>query len=182
MPEKETKEIKNAESEEAFNHSNWNRLLQKYVSEKGNVNYKAIKANKKELSNYITSLAENIPNDHWTKEDILAYWINAYNALTIDLILRHYPIESIKDIKDPWNQRYWKLGAKWYHLNEIEHDILRKMGEPRIHFSIVCASFSCPKLQNEAFTAVNLDAQLTNATKEFLSDPERNTISEDYLL
>ena len=77
----------------------------------------------------------------------LAFWMNAYNALTIDLILRNYPVDSIKDIKNPWDQRLWKLGDKWYNLNQIEHDILRKMDEPRIHFGIVCASFSCPKLQ-----------------------------------
>ena len=122
-----------------------------------------------------------MPNDTWKKEDKLVYWINAYNAMTVDLILRNYPLQSIKDIKDPWEQRLWKLGDKWYNLEEIEHQILRKMDEPRIHFAIVCASFSCPKLQNEAFTASNLEAQLTNATKEFLSDKNRNNISENDL-
>ena len=120
-----------------------------------------------------------MPNDTWTKEDKLAYWINAYNALTIDLILRHYPLKSIKDIKKPWDQRYWKLGNKWYSLNEIEHDILRKMKEPRIHFAIVCASYSCPKLQNEAYEASRLEEQLTNAAKTFINDPEKNTITPD---
>jgi len=95
----------------------------------------------------------------------------------VDLILRHYPTKSIKDIKKPWDQRYWKLGDKWYNLNEIEHEILRKMDEPRIHFAIVCASFSCPKLQNTAFEAADLDAQLTLATKTFINDPKRNTLT-----
>ncbi|MDC1365318.1 DUF547 domain-containing protein [Algibacter sp.] len=120
-----------------------------------------------------------MPNDSCTKEDKLAYWINAYNVLTVDLILRHYPIKSIKDIKKPWDQRYWKLGDKWYNLNEIEHQILRKMNKPRIHFAIVCASFSCPKLQNKAFEPANLYTQLSNATKSFLSDSKRNSISEN---
>lgn len=162
-----------------FNHNNWNALLKKHVSNKGNVNYKAINKNKAVLLNYIKSLGENMPTDAWDKKEKLAYWINAYNAMTIDLILRHYPLKSIKDIKNPWDQRYWKLGEKWYNLNEIEHDILRKMDEPRIHFGIVCASYSCPKLLNEAFTASNLEAQLTNVTKGFLADPERNIISEN---
>ena len=164
---------------EAFNHNSWNSLLKKHVTISGNVNYKDFKSNRTELAKYITRLGENTPNDTWNKQDKLAYWINAYNAMTIDLILRNYPIKSIKDIKDPWDQRLWKLSDKWYNLNEIEHQILRKMNEPRIHFAIVCASFSCPKLQNEAYIASNLEEQLTNATKEFLIDSKRNEISEN---
>ena len=164
---------------EYFDHDIWNSLLQKHVNTKGNVNYNGFKTDWKLLLSYIESLSKTMPSDLWTKDDKLAYWINAYNAMTIDLILRNYPIKSIKDIKDPWNQRYWKLGNKWYNLNEIEHDILRKMNEPRIHFGIVCASFSCPKLQNEAFVASNLERQLTHATKEFLNDSKRNEISEN---
>jgi len=162
-----------------FNHDAWNSILQQHVSIAGNVNYKGIKSNRKQLTNYITALGENMPNDSWSKQDKLAYWINAYNAMTVDLILRNYPLQSIKDIKDPWEQRLWKLENKWYNLDEIEHQILRKMNEPRMHFGIVCASFSCPKLQNKAFTASKLEAQLTNATKEFLSDKNRNDISEN---
>ena len=168
-------------STEAFNHNEWNKLLTQHVSDAGNVDYKSFKSSRKALTNYITSLGTSMPNDTWKKEDKLVYWINAYNAMTVDLILRNYPLQSIKDIKDPWEQRLWKLGDKWYNLEEIEHQILRKMDEPRIHFAIVCASFSCPKLQNEAFTASNLEAQLTNATKEFLSDKNRNNISESDL-
>ncbi|AUC82502.1 DUF547 domain-containing protein [Lacinutrix sp. Bg11-31] len=168
-------------SPEAFSHNEWNKLLKQHVSEAGNVDYKSIKTNRKSLTNYIISLGENIPNDTWKKENKLVYWINAYNALTVDLILRNYPLQSIKDIKNPWEQRLWKLGNKWYSLEEIEHQILRKMDEPRIHFAIVCASYSCPKLQNEAFTASNLEAQLTNATKQFLSDKNRNDISQNNL-
>lgn len=166
---------------EAFDHSSWNNLLQKYVSNQGNVNYKGFKSEHSSLSNYITSLSENTPTETWTEEDKLAYWINAYNALTIDLIVRNYPLNSIKDISKPWEQSLWKLGPKWYNLEEIEHQILRKMNEPRIHFGIVCASYSCPKLQNEAFTASNLDDQLTKATKGFLADSNRNNISENSL-
>jgi hypothetical protein len=166
---------------EAFDHTIFNDLLQNYVSEKGNVDYIGIKTQRVALNNYIALLSDNIPKDDWLNEDKLAYWMNAYNALTIDLILRNYPLESIKDIKKPWDQRLWKLGDKWYNLNQIEHDILRKMNEPRIHFGIVCASFSCPKLQNKAFTATNLEAQLTAATREFLADENRNSISENNL-
>ncbi len=166
---------------EALNHDTWDNLLQKYVSKNGNVNYKAFKANRSELTHYLNYLGSNTPQDFWTTQDSLAYWINTYNAMTIDLIVRHYPLKSIKDIKKPWEQRFWKLGEKWFNLNEIEHQILRKMNEPRIHFAIVCASYSCPKLQDKAFTALNLNKQLTQATEEFLNDSEKNNISENHL-
>jgi hypothetical protein len=166
---------------EAFDHSIFNGLLKKHVSDRGNVNYNGFKKDISALRNYISSLGANTTTESWTKEDKLAYWINAYNALTIDLILRNPSIKSIKEIDDPWDQRLWKLGEKWYNLNEIEHDILRKMNEPRIHFAIVCASVSCPKLQNQAFTASDLETQLTNATKEFLNDPSKNKVMTNKL-
>jgi hypothetical protein len=160
-----------------FDHNPWNDLLKRHVSESGNVDYKSFLNDRYVLQHYITSLGKNMPTEAWTKDDKLAYWMNAYNAMTIDLIIQNYPVKSIKDIKDPWEQRLWKLGDKWYNLNEIEHQILRKMNEPRIHFGIVCASYSCPKLQNEAFTAERLDNQLTKATKDFLLDQNRNILT-----
>ncbi|GAA4805314.1 hypothetical protein GCM10023330_09710 [Litoribaculum gwangyangense] len=165
-------------------HQLWDELLQKHVSDNGHVNYKTFKTEHKKLLDYIYVLSLMHKSDKFEsfpKDEKLAFWINAYNAMTIDLILRHYPLKSIKDIKNPWEQRYWKLGEKWYNLSEIEHQILRKMNEPRIHFAIVCASFSCPKLQNEAFTSERLESQLTDVTKEFLNDPKRNSISENSL-
>ncbi len=163
-------------------HELWNDLLQKYVSKDGNVNYKELKKEQKDFYGYLHVL--NLMYQHESfktrsKEQKLAFWINAYNAFTVDLILRNYPLKSIKDLKNPWKQRHWKLGDKWYNLDEIEHQILRKMNEPRIHFAINCASFSCPKLQNKAFTASNLETQLTNATKEFLNDPTKNNLSKN---
>lgn len=162
-------------------HEGWNTLLQKYVSENGNVDYEGFKNEREKLLSYFKVLNQTLPKETDSKAYTLTFWINAYNAFTIDLILRHYPIKSIKDIKNPWDQRYWKLGGKWYNLNDIEHEILRKMNEPRIHFAIVCASISCPKLQNKAFTASKLEQQLTDATKGFLSDDTRNSISENNL-
>lgn len=162
-------------------HDKWNTLLKKHVSEDGNVNYKGFLQDKSELKSYISELTENLPQDNWKKNHKLAYWINAYNALTVDLIIRNYPLQSIKDLKDPWDQRLWKFGSKWYNLNDIEHQILRKMEEPRIHFAIVCASVSCPKLQNFAFDNWKLNDQLDKATKAFLLDTSKNNISENNL-
>jgi len=166
-------------SAQSVSHSLWNTILKSHVNSDGNVNYKALKSDSSKLKIYISELSKNTPTENWTKEEKLAYWINTYNALTVDLIIRNYPVESIKDINNPWKQRLWKLGDNMYDLDEIEHDILRNMNEPRIHFAIVCASYSCPKLQNEVYTAEKLDQQLTKATKEFLADKNRNEISEN---
>lgn len=159
------------------NHTSFNQLLSTHVSPQGNVNYSGFKSNWSALRAYIVDLGANLPTDTWSKEDKLSYWMNAYNAMTVDLILRNQPIASIKDIKDPWDQRLWKLGSKWYNLNEIEHQILRKMGDARIHFGINCASFSCPPLLNEAFTAATVDAQLDALSRKFVNDSKRNTIT-----
>jgi hypothetical protein len=154
------RKTKGEKTKEGFNHDAFDSLLLAYVSKTGIVNYKGLLENKKLLDAYIGSLNNTTPTDTWTKQDNLAYWMNAYNAMTLDLILRNYPINSIKDLKKPWDQRLWKLGEKWYSLNEIEHQILRKMDEPRIHFGINCASLSCPPLLNEAFNAATVSMQL----------------------
>ena len=159
-------------------YSLWNSVLQDHVSNEGQVDYKALQSNSINLDNYLKLLSKTSPDTSWSKQQSLAFWINAYNAMTINLVLRHYPLKSIKDIKNPWGQRIWRIGDKLYNLEDIEHQILRKMNEPRIHFAIVCASISCPKLQNEAFQASKIDTQLTKATKEFLADTNRNNISK----
>ena len=160
-------------------HSPFDTLLNNNVSSEGNVNYNGFKSNRRTLTAYITALGENLPEDSWTKDEKLSYWMNAYNAMTVDLILRNQPIASIKDIKKPWDQRLWKLGDKWYNLEEIEHAILRKMGDPRIQFGINCASVSCPPLLNEAFVPSKVDSQLNIVATNFVNDKSRNTISED---
>ncbi|NRA93013.1 MAG: DUF547 domain-containing protein [Psychroserpens sp.] len=162
-------------------HSLWNELLQDHVSDDGKVSYSGLKSDKTKLYSYVTQLQESVPESTWSKDTTLAYWINAYNAFTVDLILRNYPLESIKDVKDPWDQRLWKIGSKWYNLNDIEHQILRKLEEPRIHFAIVCASVSCPNLANFAYTESELEAQLEQVTRTFLADPSKNIISENDL-
>ncbi|WP_234423438.1 DUF547 domain-containing protein [Aquimarina spinulae] len=162
---------------EAFNHQSWNDLLQKHVSATGTVRYIGFKQDYLVLKSYLEALRKNIPAENWSKSDVLAYWINVYNAFTVKLILDNYPIKSIKDIKEPWDLRFFKLGNKWYTLNDVEHRILRKMGDPRIHFGINCASISCPPLLNKAFTAQNVDHELEKLTIDFINDTKRNTIT-----
>lgn len=160
-------------------HDIWNELLQKHVSDQGNVNYKGIRADKTRFNTYLKSLSETPPQDSWSKDETLAYWMNVYNAFTVKLILDNYPIESIKDIDGPWNHRFIKIGDKWYTLNDVEHRIIRKMDEPRIHFALVCAAVSCPILYNKAFTAKDLEADLVLLTKGFLNDTSKNELSEN---
>ena len=161
-----------------INHNEWTMLLETHVDSKGNVNYKEFKNSIDKLDVYLTKLSNNSPTNNASKNEKLAYWINVYNAFTVKLIVDNYPVKSIKDIKQPWDQKFFKIGNVAMSLNYVEHEIIRKMNEPRIHFAIVCASYSCPKLQKYAFTADNLESQLTSVTKEFLADETRNKISE----
>ena len=160
-------------------HSQWNTLLSKYVSNTGNVDYQGFKSSQNQLKSYLEALANHVPDKSWSKSQSLAYWINAYNAFTVELIIKKYPIKSIKDIGSPWDKKFIKLGKHTLSLNDIEHKILRKKGEPRIHFAINCASVSCPNLLNEAFVSDRLEKQLTMTTKAFLADQSKNIITSD---
>ena len=161
------------------NHTTWNQLLKKHVSDQGKVDYLGFKKDLIELNAYLDWLSKSKPSETWSKDQLMAFWINAYNALTIKLIVDRYPISSIKDIYSPWNIKVITIANKTLSLNNIEHDILRKMGDPRIHFGIVCASISCPKLQNEAFNTQNTNRLLNKASKEFLADSTKNELTAD---
>ncbi|WP_159023093.1 DUF547 domain-containing protein [Formosa sp. L2A11] len=167
------------EAPKPIDHTLWNALLSKYVSKDGHVNYKGFKADEQRFQEYLEILKQDTPSSSWTKNEKLAYWINAYNAFTIQLILDNYPVKSIKDIKDPWDLEFIKIADKTYSLGDIEHKILRKMDEPRIHFAINCASYSCPNLLNEAYNAEDLNEQLNVAATQFVNDTSKNTISKD---
>ena len=166
-------------------HQLWDKLLKQHVNESGLVNYKGFQKDKASLDSYLKTLSDNAPDKSWNENDQKAYWINAYNAFTVSLILKHYPVKSIKDIagkiykiNTPWDIRFITIGGKTYDLNNIEHGILRKKyNDPRIHFALVCASISCPKLRNEAYEGSQLDAQLEDAGKDFLNDNSKNKIT-----
>lgn len=109
-----------------------------------------------------------------SREEILSFYINAYNLYAIKMITRDYPVKSIRDIgsffKPVWKQTIGTINNQPITLHRIEHDILRKLDEPRIHFAIVCASMSCPTLHNKAYEAKNLDSTLERQTALFLND------------
>ena len=169
------------EPDKVPSHQLWDQLLKKHVQETGLVNYQSFQKDYSELSKYLKDLADHPPTEKWNREEILAYYINLYNAGTVQLILDHYPLGSIKEINRPWGQKILRMGSREVSLGMLEHELLRKMGEPRIHFAINCASYSCPKLLREAFTARELNKQLEQATLSFITDPERNKISADGL-
>ena len=160
-------------------HERWNIELNKYVNDQGQVDYINWSKNTNGLNAYISVLKKNHPKKHWTKNQIMTYWINAYNALTIKLILNNFPLSSIRDINDPWSKKIIDYDSSSYSLDEIEHKILRKMEDPRIHFAINCASISCPKLSNLAYMPNKLEKQLEDATKHFLRDSNKNKIIEN---
>jgi len=156
----------------------WADLLKKHVSYDGNVDYKGFKADSKNLDIYLDFLKRNRPHtDNASKKEQLAYWINAYNAFTVKLIIDNYPLKSIKDINKPWDIKFIDIDTISLSLNDIEHEILRKMNEPRIHFVINCASISCPKLLREAFFSHTLENQLHKATINYIN--EENTITKN---
>ncbi|UII74680.1 DUF547 domain-containing protein [Flagellimonas sp. HMM57] len=155
-------------------HDSWNALLKKYVDDDGNVDYVGLKNNSTGLDGYLKQLGQNPPSSSWSKNERLAFYINLYNAATVKLILDNYPVQSIKDIPNRWKEEWIPLGEGTTSLNDIEHKILRKMDEPRIHFAINCASYSCPKLLNTAFTSQNMERLLNKASVDFVNDKKRN--------
>lgn len=154
-------------------------LLKTYVSSSGRVNYAGIKKNKSKLDAIIKEFEANANHSGWSGTQKLTYWINAYNAYTIKLIVDNYPTSSITKITaKPWDKQFIKLGGKTYTLNNIENDIIRKrFNEPRIHFALNCASKSCPVLLNRAYTPSKLYGQLTSQTKRFMKDTSKNQLS-----
>lgn len=158
-------------------HAPFDSLLKAHVKD-GVVGYKGLKTEEAALDAYLAALDRTDPVS-LKREEQLALWINAYNAFTLKLILRRYPgIASIKDIPDRWELEDWSVGGKRYSLDHIEHKILRKMGDPRVHFAIVCASKSCPDLAAEAYVPERLEAQLDAAARHFLADPNKGFRAE----
>ena len=149
----------------------FNALLSKYVSESGKVNYKGLKSEKDKLAGYIKILQANIPDDKEPKTTKLPFWINAYNALTLKLIVDNYPLSKITSLdgEKPWDVKRYTFNGKKLSLNDIENNIIRPMGDPRIHFALNCAAKSCPPLLNQAFTTQNLETLLEQRTRQFIN-------------
>ncbi len=171
--------LANAAWAQGFDHSHaqWDAIVRAHVHD-GTVDYTAIKA-EGTLDAYLTALDRVESVDAWSKEQQLAFWINAYNAHTVDLIVDNLPVNSIRNlgipVLGPWKLSRFDLPRSATSLDDIEHAIIREQfDEPRIHFALVCASVGCPPLRSEAFVAAKLDAQLEDQTRAFFADPTKN--------
>lgn len=167
----------------AFDFSTWDGLLKKYVAPKtingvylNAVDYKKLGKNQAWVK-LVKDLEKVSLSSLKTREEKLSFWINVYNIMAAKMVLDHYPVDSIKDAGSlftaVWKKEVGVVAGKTRTLNEIEHEILRKMGEPRIHVAIVCASVSCPDLRIEAYTVEKLDEQLADQMKLFLENSEK---------
>lgn len=169
-------------------YSGWNNILEKFTvlhKKQVLVDYNKLKKNPKELNAYLKTF-ENLKKtdfDKFSKKEKLAFWINAYNAFTFRLIIKNYPVESIKDIgwffSTPWKIDFINMFGKVMSLDDIEHGIIRKeYQEARIHFALNCASIGCPSLYQKAFIAEKIDEQLQECTKSFLLNTRKNVMSK----
>ena len=169
---------------DAVDHRAWDALLAKFVDTQGMVNYRGWKSSSTDqqaLDAYLATLSRADTSQPAQRSAQLAFWINAYNAMTIRGILREYPTSSIRNHTPKligyniWDDLLLIVGDSEHSLNQIEHEILRRMDEPRIHFAIVCAARGCPRLLNRAYTSEQLEAQLSAGATHFFAQPAKFT-------
>lgn len=164
----------------SINHNQFDALLKKYVASNGVVNYTGFKNQKAELQSYLKYLS-SIKISSLSKNEQLAFWINAYNAATIDQILRNYPVSSILKIDGGkvWDQTLpYRFNNESLSLNDIEKKKLlgNDLFDARVHFALNCAAKSCPPLINRAYTATNVQDYLTLNTKAALANKNYNVV------
>jgi len=160
-------------------------LLQRYVKD-GIVDYRGFKSDEAKLDRYLEILAQVDPQA-LPKDERFAFYVNAYNAWTIKLVLSRYPnLQSIKDLgsflRSPWKKELARIDGKILTLDNIEHDILRpQFKDPRVHFAVNCASKGCPPLLGEPYTGARLNRQLESVAKGFINDPQYNRLDGNVL-
>lgn len=184
------------DKKESIDHSRWQTILTTYITEK-QVNqdtpainlfsYGKVSAEHKQLlKRYLDDLQAIDPREYTEKEQF-AYWVNLYNALTVDLILDNYPVKSITKLGSllsfgPWDEDAAEVAGETLTLNDIEHKILRPIWkDPRIHYAVNCASFGCPNLSTDVFTADNTEALLEKAAHDYINHPRGLTLEGNKL-
>ena len=184
-----------AETEnEAFNYDDYAEVLKSYVDNKGMVNYKQLKANRAKLDSFARQLSKLDDQTYmkWSNNEKIAFWINAYNGLTLKAIIDNYPIKSsflksriypknsIRQISGVWDKRKYNVMGKARTLEHIEHEILRKQfKEPGIHVALVCAAMGCPPLRNKPYVGDELKEQFDVQSRRFFSDPKKFSIDRN---
>jgi len=170
---------------ELVDNSIYASLLEKYVKN-GVVDYQGFKNEEAKLDQYIKVL-EEVDSKTLSHDEQFAFYVNAYNAWTIKLILSGYPgIKSIKDLgslfKSPWKKKLCRINGKVLSLDNIEHDILRpRFRDPRVHFAVNCASKGCPPLRSEPYRGSTLDQQLDDSVSAAVNNPARNRLEGEIL-
>ncbi len=172
----------NQASNQVIDHTLWQSLLNTYLDQSDPsavnlFNYAAVnKKDREQLDRYLSNL-EKVDPSQLSRAEQKAYWINFYNALTIKVVLEEYPVDSIKKVGSffnlgPWDNALVKVNQRELSLNDIEHGILRPIfQDPRIHYAVNCASYSCPNLLDTAFTAANTESLLETAAKDYINHP-----------
>ncbi len=168
------------ESDSSFSHDLFNQVLQKHVTE-GRVDYAKLKENLGIFDTYLDQLATANPKMLDYNEQ-LAFWINAYNALVIKGVIDHYPTKSVRKVKlfrGFFSRLKFHVAKNTYTLNQIEHDIIRtEFVDPRVHFALVCASISCPPIEDKVFLPETIEEQLDEVTQKFINNPEKVKIDK----
>ncbi|MGC9523968.1 MAG: DUF547 domain-containing protein [Limnospira sp.] len=165
-----------------FSYDDYGMVLQTYVDDRGQVDYKALTANPQALERFNAALAylSRDTYESWTEAEQIAFWINAYNSLTLQAIIANYPTQSIRDIPGVWKWLKFEVMGEEITLDEIEHQVLRKeFDEPRIHMGLVCASIGCPILRREPYVGGELNRQLDEQTRKFLALEQNFKIDRD---
>lgn len=174
----------------SMDHSDYDRLLKQYVDTRGLVDYPAL-CGGGGLDAYTGRLSAADPHG-LSRDEALAFWINAYNAFTLKVICDNYPLDSIGELHGGglvlgtvfkttiWDKKWFAINGERMSLGHIEHEILRKQFDtPRIHFAIVCAAKSCPPLRNEAYAGERIDRQLDDQGRAFLGRDDLNRFDRD---
>ena len=179
------------QKDEVFDYDDYAEVLKSYVDNKGMVNYKQLKANRGKLDSFALQLSklDEQTYKNWSDNDKIAFWINAYNGLTLKSIIDNYPIKSsffksriypknsIRQISGVWDKKKHKVMGKDRTLEHIEHEILRKQfDEPGIHVALVCAAMGCPPLLNKTYVGDKLQEQFDDQARRFISDPKKFNI------
>lgn len=184
----------NEAPEGAFNFESYAAVLERFVDDEGMVDYEGLKADGGALADLLEAMAalDRGTFDLWSDDAKVAFWINAYNALTLDAIIDHYPIKasfvrslrypknSIRQIPGVWDKLEWTVMGRKMTLDDIEHETLRAdFNEPRIHVALVCAAMGCPPLRNEPYVGERLDKQLDDQAGKFFSNPAKLRVDRD---
>lgn len=192
-------QIHNSQSQAIIDHSGFQYFLNRYVVTNASginlVQYASVSPQDKQALNHYIDMLSHVNIDSYNQDEQLAYWVNLYNALTIKVILQHYPVKSILDIslsgfftRGPWDAKLISVEHMPLSLNDIEHRIIRPIWhDPRTHYALNCASYSCPNLNKQVYTGATINVMLTtaaityiNSSRGAMTQGNRLTLSQIY--